>query len=132
MREVKFYVCGHCGNLVGLINDGGVPMMCCGEKMELLQANTVDAAKEKHVPVVTCEGNTVTVKVGSTAHPMEEKHYIQWIYIHTNQGGHRKCLTPGAEPQAKFALIDGEEFIAAYEYCNLHGLWMAKGEGKHE
>lgn len=125
MRDVRFFVCKHCGNLVGLINDGKVPMMCCGEKMVELVANTVDAAQEKHVPVVVQDGATVTVKVGSVTHPMEEKHYIQWIYIQTEQGGQRKVLSPGQVPEATFVLAPGDKFVAAYEYCNLHGLWKA-------
>ncbi|MDD3396539.1 MAG: desulfoferrodoxin [Acidaminococcaceae bacterium] len=124
MSKVRFFVCKHCGNLVGLIRDGGVPMMCCGEKMTELVANTTDAAQEKHVPVVEVNGNEVKVKVGSVAHPMEEKHYIQWIYIHTEQGGQRKALKPGDKPEATFLLAEGDKLIATYEYCNLHGLWM--------
>ena len=125
MKTVKFFICKHCGNLVGLINDGGVPMVCCGEKMTELVANTVDAAKEKHVPVVEQNGNTVTVKVGSVAHPMEEKHFIQWVYIQTEHGGQRRAFNPGDVPEATFVLAPGDKFVAAYEYCNLHGLWKA-------
>lgn len=123
MTAVKFFVCKHCGNMVGLIHESGVPLVCCGENMTELVANTTDAAQEKHVPVVEVNGNTVTVKVGSVTHPMEEKHYIQWIYIQTEQGGQRKALKPGAEPVATFELTDGDKLVAAYEYCNLHGLW---------
>ena len=124
MREVKFFICKHCGNLVGMIFDSGAPLTCCGEKMTELVPNTVDAAQEKHVPVVTIEGDTVTVKVGSVAHPMLPEHYIQWIYIHTEQGGQRKALKPGDKPEATFLLAEGDKLIATYEYCNLHGLWM--------
>ena len=125
MRDVKFFICKHCGNIVGMIHDSGAPLSCCGENMTELVANTVDAAKEKHVPVITIEGDTVTVKVGSVAHPMLPEHYIQWIYLLTEQGGERKILKPGDAPQAVFVMTPGDKFIAAYEYCNLHGLWKA-------
>lgn len=123
MTTVKFFVCKHCGNMVGMIHESGVPMMCCGEPMTEMKANTTDAAQEKHVPVVEINGKLVTVKVGSVTHPMEEKHYIQWIYIQTKKGGQRKVLIPGTAPEATFALTEDDEFVAAYEYCNLHGLW---------
>ena len=125
MRDVKFFICKHCGNIVGMIHDSGAPLSCCGENMTELVANTVDAAKEKHVPVITIEGDTVTVKVGSVAHPMLPEHYIQWIYLLTEQGGERKILKPGDAPEAVFVMTPGDKFIAAYEYCNLHGLWKA-------
>ncbi|MDO4289030.1 MAG: desulfoferrodoxin family protein [Eubacterium sp.] len=124
-KTPKFYKCEHCGNIFGTVHDAGVTPVCCGEKMTELKANTVDAAKEKHVPVITVDGNTVTVEVGSVAHPMLEEHHIAWIYLETKQGGQRKCLAAGEEPKAVFALTEGDEAVAAYEYCNLHGLWMA-------
>lgn len=123
MAEVKFFICKHCGNLVGLIHEGGGQLVCCDDPMTELKANTTDAAQEKHVPVVEISGNTVTVKVGSVTHPMEEKHFIQWIYIQTEQGGQRKAFKPGDKPEAVFELTAGDKFVAAYEYCNLHGLW---------
>ena len=123
MAEVKFFICKHCGNLVGLIHEGGGQLVCCGDPMTELKANTTDAAQEKHVPVVEISGNTVTVNVGSVTHPMEEKHFIQWIYIQTEQGGQRKAFKPGDKPEAVFELTAGDKFVAAYEYCNLHGLW---------
>jgi len=123
MAEVKFFICKHCGNLVGLIHEGGGQLVCCGDPMTELKANTTDAAQEKHVPVVEVSGNKVTVKVGSVTHPMEEKHFIQWIYIQTEQGGQRKAFKPGDKPEATFELTAGDKFVAAYEYCNLHGLW---------
>lgn len=126
MAEKKFYVCKHCGNMIGMIHNAGVPMMCCGEKMAELVPNTVDAAQEKHVPAFKVEGNIVKVQVGSVEHPMAEEHYIQWIYLETEQGGQRKVLKPGVKPVAEFALTDGDKAVAVYEYCNLHGLWMAK------
>ena len=124
-KEQKFFICKHCGNLVGMVFSSGVPTVCCGEKMTELVANTTDAAKEKHVPVVTVEGNLVTVTVGSVDHPMLPEHYIQWIYLQTEDGGHRKALEPGQAPKAVFALTEGEKPVAVYEYCNLHGLWKA-------
>jgi len=124
-KDQKFYKCKHCGNFVGTINDSGVRMVCCGEEMEEIVANTTEASTEKHLPVVSIVGNTVLVEVGSVAHPMEEKHYIQWIYLQTKHGGQRKCLAPGEEPKAVFAL-DNDEVIAVYEYCNIHGLWKTE------
>ena len=122
-REQKFFVCNHCGNLIGMIHNAGVPVVCCGEKMQELVANTTDAAQEKHVPVVEVNGNTVTVCVGSVLHPMLEEHHIAWIALETNQGMQRKELLHTGEPKAVFALAEGEKAVAAYEYCNLHGLW---------
>nr|WP_300094514.1 desulfoferrodoxin [Sedimentibacter sp.] len=119
----RFYVCKTCGNLVGLIQEGGGKLVCCGKEMEELVPNTVDAATEKHVPVIEVEGNKVTVKVGSVTHPMLPEHFIQWIYLVTKQGAQRKCLAPGEEPVAVFALAEGDEVVSAYEFCNLHGLW---------
>ncbi len=126
MKEQEFYICRHCGNIVSKIQDGRVPVVCCGEKMEKLEPNSVDAAGEKHVPVVTVDGDNVTVEVGSTHHPMTEKHLISWVYIQTEHGGQRKSLNPGDEPVIKFALADGDKAIAAFAYCNLHGLWETK------
>jgi superoxide reductase len=121
-KAPKFFICRHCGNIIEKLLDSGIPVVCCGEEMGELVANTVDAAKEKHVPSVSIVGNIVQVDVGDVLHPMEEKHYIMWIYIHTKSGGQRKDLLPGEEPKAVFAL-DDDEVIAVYEYCNLHGLW---------
>ena len=122
----KFFVCKHCGNMIGLLHDAGVPMICCGEKMVELVPNTTDAAQEKHVPVATVEGNKVVVNVGSVDHPMLDEHWIQWVYLETDKGGHRKVLNPGEKPNVVFALTEDEKPIAVYEYCNLHGLWVAK------
>lgn len=122
----KFFVCKHCGNMIGLLHDAGVPMMCCGEKMVELVPNTTDAAQEKHVPVATVEGNKVVVNIGSVDHPMLEEHWIQWVYLETDKGGHRKVLNPGEKPNVVFALTEDEKPLAVYEYCNLHGLWVAK------
>lgn len=123
---IKFYHCKHCGNVVVHMFNSGVPVVCCGEEMQALAPDTVDASKEKHVPVVEVKGSVVTVKVGSVAHPMEEKHYIPFIVLETSAGYQVRHLKPGSAPEAAFALGQGEEAVAAYEYCNLHGLWMAK------
>ncbi len=120
----RFYICEHCGNLIGMINDAGVPMMCCGQKMTELRPGTVEASHEKHIPVVTVEGNTVKVEIGSVAHPMTEEHSILWVYLQTDRGGQRKNLEPGTAPAVTFALAD-EKPVAVYAYCNLHGLWKA-------
>lgn len=121
----RFFVCKKCGNLIGMIFNKGVPMVCCGEKMEELVPNTVDAAQEKHVPAVVVDGNKVIVDIGSVPHPMLEEHYIEWVYIETKRGGQRKTLSPGEEPHVEFTLID-DEVINVFEYCNLHGLWKTE------
>ncbi|MGI5970095.1 MAG: desulfoferrodoxin family protein [Oscillospiraceae bacterium] len=126
MSESRFFICRHCGNLVGMIFNSGVSMECCGEAMEQLVAGSVDASEEKHVPVVKVEGNKVTVAVGSAEHPMLPEHYIQWIYLQTENGGQRKELKPGDKPEAVFMLAEGESPVAAFEYCNIHGLWKAE------
>ena len=125
MCENKFYICEHCGNIVGMIHSAGVPLMCCGQKMTKLEAGVVEASHEKHIPVVTVDGNTVRVNVGSVTHPMSEEHHIAWVYLQTNRGGQRKCLDVTGAPEVTFALAD-ETPVAVYAYCNLHGLWMAE------
>lgn len=123
--EMKFYICEHCGNQIAFVKNTGVPVMCCGQKMTELVPNTTDAAQEKHVPVVTQDGNTVTVRVGSAEHPMLEEHYIEWIALQTTSGNQRKALKPGSAPEACFSLCEGDQVEAVYAYCNLHGLWKA-------
>jgi superoxide reductase len=122
---MKFYRCRHCGNIIAFAHSSGVPVVCCGEKMEELVPGTTDASVEKHVPVIAVSGNTVTVSVGSAAHPMLEAHYIEWIALETHHGNQRVALAPGQEPKAVFALVEGDEPVAAYAYCNLHGLWRS-------
>lgn len=122
---VKFYVCEHCGNIVEMVKDKGVPVMCCGQKMTELIPGTVDAAVEKHIPVYQEEGKKVVVTVGAVEHPMLTEHYIEWIAVVTEQGIQRKELKPGEAPRACFALCEGEKIEAVYAYCNLHGLWKA-------
>ena len=121
----KFYICEHCGNLIGMVHDAGVPMMCCGQKMTKLEPGTVEASHEKHIPVVSLDGQTVTVTVGEVEHPMTEEHSILWVYLQTDRGGQRKCLPVGQAPTVSFALTD-EKPLAVYAYCNLHGLWKAE------
>lgn len=120
---MDFYRCKHCGNLVLMMHKSGVPLICCGEDMELLSANTTDGATEKHVPVVTRAGNKVHIAIGSMAHPMIEAHYIQWIVLETKNGVQIKYLKPNEEPAADFDVDENDTLIKAYEYCNLHGLW---------
>lgn len=123
--EQKFFKCEHCGNIIAMVKNTGVPVVCCGEKMKEIIPGTVDASLEKHVPVYEIKDNIVYVTVGAVLHPMEEKHFIEWISLQTSAGNQRKVLTPGAEPKAQFALCEGETVEAVYAYCNLHGLWKA-------
>ena len=122
MKNVKYYICKHCGNLVEVVNDGKVNPVCCGEKMSLLEPGTVEASHEKHIPVISAVGGDVKVFVGSIEHPMSEEHSILWISLLTDKGLHRVHLSPSDKPEAHF-YIAGETPIAAYAYCNLHGLW---------
>ena len=123
---MTFYVCQHCHNIVAYLNKDVCNVRCCGAEMVELKPNTSDGAGEKHVPVITREGQTVTVQVGEVAHPMLEAHWINWVALETREGMQRKQLKPGDEPKAVFALTEGDEPVAAYEYCNLHGLWKAE------
>lgn len=118
---MKIYKCEECGKLLNFLtgNDAAV----CGENFKELVANTTDAAQEKHVPVVKIDGKHIEVAVGSVAHPMMEAHYIQFILLETKDGYQVKNLKPGEKPVAHFELAAGDEAVAAYEYCNLHGLW---------
>ena len=120
---MKFYVCSTCGNIITKVNDSGVPVVCCGKKMEELIPGSVDAAAEKHVPVYGLEDNKVFVAVGDVEHPMVPEHYIQWIAIETDAGVQIKYLSAGEKPAASFCMGSQETLIAVYAYCNLHGLW---------
>ena len=119
----QIYKCEVCGNIVEVLHTGVGELVCCGEPMVLLTENTVDAAKEKHVPVIEKSGNKVTVKVGSVAHPMEEKHYIEFVELMADGKVYRKFLKPGEKPEATFEITAAQ--VSAREYCNLHGLWKA-------
>ena len=112
----KFYICEHCGNLVTTIQNAGVPLVCCGEKMKELLPNTVEASGEKHLPVAERSGSTL---------PMVDVHHIQWLFVETENGGQFRTLAPGQAPKVVFEL-GGEKPVAVYAYCNLHGLWMTK------
>lgn len=124
--DLKFFICKHCGNIITHLFSSGVKVVCCGGPMAELIPNTSDGAGEKHVPVVKVNGQEVTVEVGSVQHPSLPAHYIQWIALHTENGVQFRYLKAGDAPKAVFVLADGEKAIAAYEYCNLHGLWKAE------
>ncbi|MBQ7478150.1 MAG: desulfoferrodoxin FeS4 iron-binding domain-containing protein [Selenomonadaceae bacterium] len=123
----KFFRCELCGNIIGLIHEGGGPLVCCGKPMTALEANTTDAAQEKHVPVPEFDkaAQKVTVKVGSAAHPMTPEHFIEWIHLQTKLGAQMRHLTPEDAPEAVFQIAPGDEPVAVFAYCNLHGLWKA-------
>ncbi len=121
-KNMQIYKCAVCGNIVEMLHEGDGELVCCGEPMKLFVENTVDAAKEKHIPVVEKIEGGFKVKVGSVAHPMEDKHYIEWIQVIADDGRvYRKFLKPGNSPEAVFK-IDASSIVAR-EYCNLHGLW---------
>lgn len=122
--ERKFFRCNVCGNLVGLILEGGGELVCCGQPMELLVANTTDAAQEKHVPVGKRENGKLSVQIGSVPHPMIAKHYIQWIAVSQGERLQIASLQPGEAPAAVFDVEEGPAVV--YEYCNIHGLWKAE------
>lgn len=117
----QVYKCALCGNIVEVVHTGAGELVCCGQPMDLMVENTVDAAKEKHVPVIEKTGNGYKVAVGSVPHPMEEKHWIEWIELHTDGKVYRQNLAPGKDPEAVFC-VDADK-VTAKAYCNLHGLW---------
>ena len=120
----KIFRCNHCGNIITHLTNSGVPVVCCGEKMVELVPNTTDAATEKHVPDVKVDGKKVIVTVGSVEHPMVEEHFIEWILVESKEGVQVKWLKAGQKPTHEFVLSEGDELVAVYEYCNLHGLWV--------
>jgi superoxide reductase len=123
-EKLQVYKCDACGNMVEVLHGGAGELVCCGQPMKLFVENTVDAAKEKHVPAVEKTADGIKAKVGSVPHPMEEKHYIEWIELVDEQGkAYRQFLNPGDAPEAVFC-VEGESFTVR-EYCNLHGLWKA-------
>ena len=125
MLNTKFYICPHCGNIVEMVHDAGVKPFCCGQKMNELIPNTVDASGEKHIPAVKVVEGVVEVNVGSVDHPMVDVHWIEWVQLVTDKGSYRKWLNPGEAPNVKF-LLSEEKPVAVYAYCNLHGLWKTE------
>ena len=125
MKNVKFYICPHCGNIVEMIHDAGVNPVCCGQKMNELVPGAVEASHEKHIPAVDVDGDILAVRVGSVEHPMAEEHWIEWVELVSDKGIQRKYLNPGEAPKVKF-LLNGEKPLAVYAYCNLHGLWKVE------
>lgn len=123
-KNIKFYKCNVCGNLVITLNDSGLTPICCGRDMEDLEPGTTDGEVEKHVPIWMMDGCKVIVSVGSDPHPMTPEHYIQWIVLRTNKGIYAKSLTPEDEAEACFKLCKNEVVESIYEYCNRHGLWI--------
>jgi len=126
--EIKFYRCEVCGQIIAIVKKTGVPLVCCGKPMKEIIPGTVDASHEKHLPVIEQNGNIVTVKVGSVAHPMLEEHHIEWIALQTKTGNQRKMLKAGDKPEVCFALCEGDAPVAALEWCNLHGLWKTEAK----
>jgi superoxide reductase len=121
--RLEVYKCSVCGNIVEVVHVGGGELVCCGKPMILQVENTVDAAKEKHVPVIEKTSNGYKVKIGAVPHPMEEKHYIEWIELVADGIAYRQFLKPGDKPEAEFCISASK--VEAREYCNLHGLWKA-------
>lgn len=123
-KKLQVYKCDVCGNIVEMIHGGEGELVCCGEPMKLIKENTVDAAKEKHVPVIEKTADGYKIVVGSVLHPMEEKHFIEWVELIADGTAYRKFLTAGGKPEATFC-IEAQK-VTAREYCNLHGLWKAQ------
>lgn len=122
-KQHEVYKCELCGNIVEVLHGGGGELVCCGQSMNLMTENTVDAAKEKHVPVVEKTPQGIKVTVGGTLHPMEEKHYIEWIEVIADGKSYKQFLAPGQQPSAEFC-VQAENLVVR-EYCNIHGLWKA-------
>ena len=123
--EMKFYQCAICGQIVAIVKETGVPLVCCGQEMNELIPGSVDASVEKHVPMIEIDGDKIIVTVGSTPHPMTKEHHIEWVSLQSRFGNQRKALKPGMEPKVCFRVCEGDEILAVYAYCNLHGLWNA-------
>ena len=121
----KFLICRHCGNIVALIRDKGVPVYCCGEEMQELLPGTTEASGEKHIPVYEVKDNTVHVTVGDIAHPMTQEHYIDWVCLETEDGFQIKKLTPDMSPKVYFSLTKGDKVKSVYAFCNQHSLWKS-------
>ena len=123
--KTKFYICSHCRNIAEMVYDTDIALYCCGDRMNELVPNTVEASGEKHIPAVKVGEGVVEVNVGSVDHPMVEVHWIEWVQLVTDKGMHRRFLKPGEAPNVKFRL-EGEKPLAVYAYCNLHGLWKTE------
>ena len=125
MTKTKFYICPTCRNTVEMIYDTDIKLFCCGEEMQELIPNTVEASGEKHIPAVKVSEGIVEVNVGSVNHPMEEVHWIEWVQLVTDKGTYRRFLNPGEAPKVRFVMGE-EKPVAVYAYCNLHGLWKTE------
>lgn len=123
-KKLQVYRCEVCGNIVEVLHEGAGELVCCNQPMKLLEEQTEEQGKEKHVPVVEKTDAGIKVKVGSVPHPMEEKHYIEWVAVHTDAGVFRKFLKPGEKPEADFEIK--QDVLKAREYCNIHGLWTTR------
>ena len=123
---MKIFKCLQCGNILLSLKEGTCIPNCCGKEMKELKENTVDAAVEKHVPVIKKDGNSITITCGEVLHPMEETHYIEFMILETNRNSYLHYLKAGEEPISKFTLSNDEKVVAAYAYCNLHGLWKSE------
>ena len=121
--QKQIYRCNVCGNIVEVVHAGEGELVCCGQPMELLKEKTADVGLEKHVPVIETTDKGMKVKVGDVPHPMEEKHYIEWVEVITDGGDCRQFLKPGDQPAAEFEI--GAQKVTAREYCNIHGLWKS-------
>ena len=123
--EMKFYQCTICGQIAAIVKETGVPLVCCGQEMNELIPGSVDASVEKHVPMIEIDGDKIFVTVGSTPHPMTKEHHIEWVSLQSRFGNQRKALKPGMDPKVCFRVCEGDEILAVYAYCNLHGFWNA-------
>ncbi|QSX07085.1 desulfoferrodoxin [Sedimentibacter sp. zth1] len=122
-KENKFYSCDHCGNIMRMIRDEGVPIVCCGETMREMVPNIEDASHEKHIPEIDFNRNTLRVKIGNIPHPMVKEHSIKWVFIVSQEGEQLKYLRINKAPEVEFSLVNGDKPIKVYAYCNIHGLW---------
>lgn len=123
--NIRFFICNHCGNIIALIKDCGVPVYCCGQNMNEINYESGNGAQEKHIPVYKISGNSVTVFVGETEHPMTPEHYIEWVCIESDQGMQLKKLKQNSSPEISFSISEGEKIKAVYALCNQHSLWKA-------
>ena len=126
--KMRFYQCAVCGQVVLIVEETGVPLICCGEEMKEIVPGSVDASLEKHVPVIETNGDTVTVKIGSAPHPMAKEHYIDWVMLQTKDGVQYKALSPEQDANVCFRLCGDDAALDAYAYCNLHGLWRGEAD----